>query len=84
MAQILGQLGLGHSLGPRHLPLRRRRCPLRALTLCTYSDPGEDVWAFLNTIPDLQNVAIWCMNGPLHAAAACSARLGASARKHAH
>lgn len=38
--------------------------PLRALTLRTYSDPGEDAWAFLNTIPGLQKVAIWCMNGP--------------------
>ena len=75
---------LGHSLALRHLPLRHRRCPLCALTLCTYSDPREDVWAFLNTIPDLQNVAIWCMNGPLCAAAVCSARLGTSARKHAH
>lgn len=41
-----------------------RDLPLRALTLRTYSDPGEDAWAFLNTIPDLQKVAIWCMNGP--------------------
>src|SRR6267154_1410534 len=38
--------------------------PLRALTLRTYSDPGGDAWALLNTIPDLQKVAIWCMNGP--------------------
>ena len=41
-----------------------RDLPLRALTLRTYSDPGEDAWAFLNTIPGLQKVAIWCMNGP--------------------
>lgn len=41
-----------------------RDLPLRALTLRTYSDPGEDAWAFLNTIPNLQKVAIWCMNGP--------------------
>jgi hypothetical protein len=41
-----------------------RDLPLRALTLRTYSDPGEDAWAFLNTMPDLQKVAIWCMNGP--------------------
>jgi hypothetical protein len=41
-----------------------RGLPLRALTLRTYSDPGEDAWAFLNTIPNLQKVAIWCMNGP--------------------
>ncbi|KAI0002410.1 hypothetical protein BJV74DRAFT_765412 [Russula compacta] len=38
--------------------------PLRALTLRTYSDLGEDAWAFLNTFPDLQKVAIWCMHGP--------------------
>jgi hypothetical protein len=41
-----------------------RGLPLRALTLRTYSDPGEDAWCFLNTIPNLQKVAIWCMNGP--------------------
>lgn len=41
-----------------------RGLPLRALTLRTYSDLGEDAWAFLNTFPDLQKVAIWCMNGP--------------------
>ena len=41
-----------------------RDLPLRALTLRTYSDPGEDTWAFLNTIPNLHKVAIWCMNGP--------------------
>lgn len=41
-----------------------RDLPLRALTLRTYSDPGEDAWAFLNTIPNLQKVGIWCMNGP--------------------
>jgi hypothetical protein len=41
-----------------------RNLPLRALTLRTYSDPGEDAWAFLNTIPGLHKVAIWCMNGP--------------------
>jgi len=41
-----------------------RDLPLRAITLRTYSDPGEDAWAFLNTIPNLQKVAIWCMNGP--------------------
>jgi hypothetical protein len=41
-----------------------RGLPLRALTVRTYSDPGEDAWAFLNTIPDLQKVAVWCMNGP--------------------
>lgn len=38
--------------------------PLRALTLRTYSDLGEDAWAFLNTFPELQKVAIWCMHGP--------------------
>lgn len=41
-----------------------RGLPLRALTLRTKSDPGEDAWAFLNTIPNLQKVAVWCMNGP--------------------
>ena len=41
-----------------------RDLPLRALTLRTYSDLGEDAWAFLNTMPDLQKVAIWCMDGP--------------------
>jgi len=41
-----------------------RGLPVRALTLRTYSDPGEDAWAFLNTTPGLQKVAIWCMNGP--------------------
>jgi hypothetical protein len=41
-----------------------RDLPLRALTLRTYSDLGEDAWAFLNTFPNLQKVAIWCMNGP--------------------
>ncbi|KAI0254425.1 hypothetical protein BJV78DRAFT_917833 [Lactifluus subvellereus] len=41
-----------------------RGLPLRALTLRTYSDLGEDAWAFLNTFPNLQKVAIWCMNGP--------------------
>ncbi|KAH9965371.1 hypothetical protein BC827DRAFT_1126809 [Russula dissimulans] len=41
-----------------------RNLPLRALTLRTYSDLGEDAWAVLNTFSDLQKVAIWCMNGP--------------------
>jgi hypothetical protein len=41
-----------------------RTLPLRALTLRTYSDLGENAWAFLNTLPNLQKVAIWCMNGP--------------------
>ncbi len=41
-----------------------RHLPLRALTLRTYSDLGEDAWPLLNAIPDLQKVAIWCMNGP--------------------
>lgn len=41
-----------------------RGLPLRALTLRTYSDPGEDAWAFLDTIPGLKKVAIWCMDGP--------------------
>jgi hypothetical protein len=41
-----------------------RDLPLRALTLRTYSDLGENAWASLNTIPDLQKVAIWCMDGP--------------------
>ena len=41
-----------------------RDLPLRALTLRTYSDLGEDAWAFLNTFSNLQKVAIWCMNGP--------------------
>ena len=41
-----------------------RGLPLRALTLRTYSDPGEDAWSFLNTIPGLQKVAVWCRNGP--------------------
>ena len=37
---------------------------LRAITLRTYSDLGEDAWTLLNTFTDLQKVAIWCMNGP--------------------
>jgi len=41
-----------------------RDLPLRALTLRTYSDLGEDAWASLNTFPNLQKVAIWCMDGP--------------------
>jgi len=41
-----------------------RGLPLRALTLRTYSDLGEDAWAFLNTFPDLEKVGIWCMHGP--------------------
>lgn len=41
-----------------------RDLPLRALTLRTYSDLGEDAWGLLNTFPNLQKVAIWCMNGP--------------------
>jgi len=41
-----------------------RTLPLRALTLRTYSDLGEDAWAVLNTFSDLQKVAIWCMDGP--------------------
>jgi len=41
-----------------------RNLPLRALTLRTYSDLGEDAWAVLNTFTNLQKVAIWCMNGP--------------------
>jgi hypothetical protein len=41
-----------------------RDLPLRALTLRTYSDLGEDAWTSLNTIPALQKVAIWCMDGP--------------------
>ena len=41
-----------------------RGLPLRAITLRTYSDLGEDVWALLNTFTNLQKVAIWCMTGP--------------------
>jgi hypothetical protein len=41
-----------------------RGLPLRALTLRTYSDLGEDTWAFLNTFPELEKVGIWCMHGP--------------------
>jgi hypothetical protein len=41
-----------------------RDLPLRALTVRTYSDLGEDTWAFLNTIPGLRKVGIWCMEGP--------------------
>jgi len=41
-----------------------RDLPLRALTLRTYSDLGVDAWGLLNTFPNLQKVAIWCMNGP--------------------
>jgi hypothetical protein len=41
-----------------------RNLPLRALTLRTYSDLGEGAWPFINTFPNLQKVAIWCMNGP--------------------
>jgi hypothetical protein len=41
-----------------------RDLPLRALTLRTKSDLGEDAWAFLNTIPNLQKMAIWCGDGP--------------------
>jgi hypothetical protein len=41
-----------------------RDLPLRALTLRTYSDLGEDAWASINTFPNLQKVAIWCMDGP--------------------
>jgi len=41
-----------------------RDLPLRALTLRTYSDLGVDAWGLLNTLPNLQKVAIWCMNGP--------------------
>jgi len=41
-----------------------RDLPLRALTVRTFSDLGEDAWAFLNTIPGLRKVGIWCMEGP--------------------
>ncbi len=41
-----------------------RGLPLRAITLRTYSDLGEDAWTLLNTVTNLQKVAIWCMNGP--------------------
>lgn len=41
-----------------------RGLPLRAITLRTYSDLGEDAWSLLNTFTNLQKVAIWCMNGP--------------------
>ncbi|KAF8268899.1 hypothetical protein EI94DRAFT_1576013 [Lactarius quietus] len=41
-----------------------RGLPLRAITLRTYSDLGEDAWALLNSFTDLQKVALWCMNGP--------------------
>ena len=55
-----------------------RGLPLRALTLRTYSDPGEDAWTFLNTIPDLQKVAIWCMNGPPRVLQGWAPRLGST------
>ncbi|KAH9975540.1 hypothetical protein BGW80DRAFT_1297730 [Lactifluus volemus] len=41
-----------------------RSLPLRALTLRTYSDLGEDAWSLINTLTRLQKVAIWCMHGP--------------------
>ncbi|KAH9072866.1 hypothetical protein EDB83DRAFT_2288463 [Lactarius deliciosus] len=41
-----------------------RGLPLRAITLRTYSDLGEDTWTSLNTFSNLQKVAVWCMNGP--------------------
>ena len=41
-----------------------RDLPVRAITLRTYSDHGEDAWSLLNTFTNLQKVAIWCMNGP--------------------
>ena len=41
-----------------------RGLPLRAITLRTTSDLGEDAWALLNSFTSLQKVAIWCMNGP--------------------
>jgi hypothetical protein len=41
-----------------------RDLPLRALTLRTKTDLGADAWAFLNTIPNLQKVALWCGDGP--------------------
>ncbi|KAH9006385.1 hypothetical protein EDB86DRAFT_3070398 [Lactarius hatsudake] len=41
-----------------------RGLPLRAITLRTYSDLGEDTWTLLNTFSNLQKVAVWCMNGP--------------------
>jgi hypothetical protein len=41
-----------------------RGLPLRAITLRTYSDLGEDAWTLLNTFTNLQKVAIWSMNGP--------------------
>ncbi|KAI0261279.1 hypothetical protein BC834DRAFT_897066 [Gloeopeniophorella convolvens] len=41
-----------------------RSLPLRALTLRTYSDLGDDAWCLLNTLPGLQKVAVWCMEGP--------------------
>jgi hypothetical protein len=41
-----------------------RGLPLRAITLRTFSNLGEDAWTLLNTFANLQKVAIWCMNGP--------------------
>ena len=41
-----------------------RSLPLRALTLRSYSDLGEDAWSLINTLTNLQKVAIWCMHGP--------------------
>src|SRR6266702_887999 len=41
-----------------------RGLPLRAITLRTYSDLGEDAWTLLNTFTNLQKVEIWSMNGP--------------------
>ena len=38
--------------------------PLRSLTIRTYSDLGEPIWAALNGFTGLHKIAIWCMNGP--------------------
>ena len=55
-----------------------RDLPLRALTLRTKSDLGEDTWSFLNTIPDLQKVTIWCMDGPPRVLQGWAPRLGST------
>ena len=55
-----------------------RDLPLRALTLRTKTDLGEDTWAFLNTIPVLQKVAIWCMDGPPRVLQGWAPRLGST------
>jgi hypothetical protein len=55
-----------------------RDLPLRALTLRTKTDLEEDTWAFLNTIPNLQKVAIWCMDGPPRVLQGWAPRLGST------